>query len=188
MILSLAGFMGCGKSSVASLLGEITGCTVVDLDSYIEETTGRKIPEIFASDGEAAFRLMELEALSDVISSYDGTPMVLSLGGGTLTGAAARETVRACTICVYLKASVETLARNLEGSAPSRPLLDGAISGEALRHRIEFLLSERSPIYESAADVIIDIDGKTPREVAEEIERHVHIVGEKDVLLVGQDL
>ncbi|MBQ9891739.1 MAG: shikimate kinase [Bacteroidales bacterium] len=169
MILSLAGFMGCGKSSVASLLGEITGCTVVDLDSYIEETTGRKIPEIFATDGEAAFRLMELEALSDVISSYDGTPMVLSLGGGTLTGAAARETVRACTICVYLKASVETLARNLEGSAPSRPLLDGAISGEALRHRIEVLLDERSPIYESAATLTISVDGKTPREVAEEV-------------------
>ena len=169
MIISLSGFMGCGKSTVAAILAEKTGCRSVDLDSFIEETSGRMIPEIFASDGEAAFRLMELEALSDVISSYDGTPMVLSLGGGTLTGAAARETVRACTRCIYLRATVETLARNLEGSAPSRPLLDGAISGEALRHRIEALLDERSPIYESAADIIIDIDGKTPCEVAEEV-------------------
>ena len=71
MIICLTGFMGCGKSSVGRRLSELLCCPFMDLDHVIKERTGRTIPEIFATDGEAAFRAMELEALTDIVS-YGG--------------------------------------------------------------------------------------------------------------------
>ena len=62
--IALNGFMGSGKSSVGKLLAAALGCRLIDLDSFIEDKSGRSIPEIFASDGEAAFRNMEREALN----------------------------------------------------------------------------------------------------------------------------
>ncbi len=59
--------MGCGKSSVGRRLSELLCCPFMDLDSVIEEREGRTIPEIFASDGEAEFRRMEVEALEACI-------------------------------------------------------------------------------------------------------------------------
>ena len=61
--------MGCGKSSVGRYLSELLCCPFMDLDAVIEETQGRSIPEIFATDGEAAFRQMEVEALSRIIEA-----------------------------------------------------------------------------------------------------------------------
>ena len=69
MIITLTGFMGCGKSSVGRCLSELLCCPFMDLDAVIEETQGRSIPEIFATDGEAAFRQMEVEALAQIIES-----------------------------------------------------------------------------------------------------------------------
>ena len=59
--------MGCGKSSVGRRLSELLCCPYMDLDAVIEERTGRSIPDIFASDGEAAFRQMELETLHNIL-------------------------------------------------------------------------------------------------------------------------
>ena len=68
MIISLTGFMGCGKSSVGRRLSELLCCPFMDLDDVIVESAGRSIPEIFASEGEQVFRQMELEALKQIIS------------------------------------------------------------------------------------------------------------------------
>ena len=68
MVISLTGFMGCGKSSVGRKLSELLCCPFMDLDEVIKESAGRSIPEIFASDGEAVFRQMELQALKAVVS------------------------------------------------------------------------------------------------------------------------
>ena len=69
MIISLTGFMGCGKSSVGRKLSELLCCSFMDLDDVIVERAGRSIPEIFETDGEAAFRQMEREVLRDIITS-----------------------------------------------------------------------------------------------------------------------
>ncbi|MBQ3207239.1 MAG: shikimate kinase [Bacteroidales bacterium] len=71
MIITLTGFMGCGKSSVGRRLSELLCCPFMDLDSIIEEYAGKSIPEIFATEGEAAFRQMELEALRTIIGHSD---------------------------------------------------------------------------------------------------------------------
>ena len=71
MIICLTGFMGCGKSSVGRRLSQLLCCPFMDLDDVIVEDAGRSIPEIFASEGEAGFRRMELEALMGILSTSE---------------------------------------------------------------------------------------------------------------------
>lgn len=167
----MTGFMGSGKSSVGKELSALLSYPVIDLDSYIEEKEGRSIPEIFASGGEAAFRRMELDALTELLS--DPVQMILSLGGGTLTTPECAELVHRKTLCIYLRAATDTLVRNLEGDTAGRPMLSQG-STSPLRGRIEELMSLRSGIYESSAHHIIDIDGKTVAAIASEI---VSVIG-----------
>ena len=163
--------MGCGKSSVGRRLSELLCCRFMDLDSVIEERTGRSIPEIFASDGEAAFRDIEKNTLKDVFLKTHLTPdtLVLSLGGGTVMTPECADLIHEKTTCIYLKASLETLVSHLESQTSDRPLL----SGTNLRDRISELMALRSSTYEKTAHVIIDTDGKTVDCIAEEILSHL---------------
>ncbi|MBR5013597.1 MAG: shikimate kinase [Bacteroidales bacterium] len=194
MIISLTGFMGCGKSSIGRRLSELLCCPYIDLDSVIEEMVGRSIPEIFAKDGEAVFRQMEHAALTSVIttvsssspyspSSNDGNPirttsvpltestgiMVLSLGGGTVMTRECAEMVMENTICIYLRASVDTLVTNLKDEADGRPMLQSSVS---LRERIEELMSQRADTYEKTSHIVVDTDGKSIDEIATAIITH----------------
>ena len=71
MIISLTGFMGCGKSSVGRRLSQLLCCPFMDLDDVIIESAGRSIPEIFTSEGEEGFRRMELETLKEILSTSE---------------------------------------------------------------------------------------------------------------------
>ena len=156
--ISLIGFMGSGKSSVGKELAKLLpSMELIDLDTYIEAMTGRTIPEIFENEGEAAFREMEKSALEDIFMTGEltGVSYILSLGGGTVTSEACRRMVRRNTTCFYLKASVETLVRNLETWPGDRPMLKG---GKSLRSRVEELMATRGPIYEKTAHHIINVD------------------------------
>ena len=172
--------MGCGKSSVGRRLSQLLCCPFIDLDQVIEERAGRTIPEIFAQDGESVFRQMELEALKSVVysASHDvkivtkqsseprqATRMVVALGGGAVMTPKCAEIVQSETMCIYLRASIDTLVGHLEGQADGRPMLQGA----ELRERIERLMGERSDTYEANAHTIIDIDGKNIDEIGAEI-------------------
>ena len=176
--------MGCGKSSVGRELSALLCWSYADLDAVIEERAGRSIPEIFASDGEAAFRQMELDSLTSQAmgpslcgqrgSTVSDTPsdqheacnMIVSLGGGTVMTPECAEIIHRQTLCIYLKASVDTLVSRLEGEAEGRPMLNSDVS---LRERITRLMEQRSATYESTSHHIIDTDGKTIAEIAQEI-------------------
>ena len=164
MIISLTGFMGCGKSSVGRELSRLLCCPFMDLDSVIEEREGRRIPEIFATEGEAAFRRMEAEALRKCIYGQASDKLVVALGGGTVMTEECAKIVHEKTVCIYLRASVETLMVHLAGEVNNRPMLAGN-----LRTRIEELMSIRSATYEKTAHIMIDTDGKTIEEIAREI-------------------
>lgn len=178
MVAALMGFMGCGKSSVGrDLAGRLHEYAFVDLDEFIEESEGETIASIFNEQGEARFREVEAEALGfwlslssaggDSSDAGAGQGLLISLGGGTPTNPECRRMLEeAGAVCIYLKASARTLARNLEGGLSERPLLQGS---ECLKGRIDGLLAERSPIYESLATHIIETDGKTIEQVGEEI-------------------
>ena len=163
MIISLTGFMGCGKSSVGRELSKLLCCPFMDLDDVIQERDGRKITDIFAENGEAVFRQMELDALQK-ITVQEGT-MILALGGGTLMTQGCAEIVHKRTTCIYLRADIGTLINHLEGEAEGRPML----KGESLRARIQELMDLRSATYENTAHIIIDTDGKSIEAIASEI-------------------
>ena len=156
--------MGCGKSSVGRRLSRLLCCPFMDLDEIIEQKSGRTIPEIFAESGEAGFRSIEQNTLESILSDQTDEPAVLSLGGGTVTTQACADIVKEKTLCIYLKASADTLREHLEGETANRPMLAGDI-----RKRINELMDVRSAIYESTAHIIVDIDGKSIAEIAEAI-------------------
>ena len=112
--------------------------------------------------------------LQQELPSKNNPTLVLALGGGAVMQEECGEMVHSGTLCIYLRASVETLVERLTGEAVGRPLIAGADSGKssqtALRTRILELMAARSETYERVAHIIIDTDGKSIDEVAEEIE------------------
>ena len=168
--------MGCGKSSVGRRLSQLLCCPFMDLDQVIEEREDRSIPEIFSRDGEPEFRRIELEALKHVVGEHPS--LVLALGGGAVMTKECAEIVHSDTLCIYLKASVETLMEHLSGQTDSRPLLNThdchsdrakRVEESALRDRITELMALRSDTYEKTAHIVIDTDGKSIEAVASEI-------------------
>ncbi|MBQ0096112.1 MAG: hypothetical protein KBS53_00500 [Bacteroidales bacterium] len=169
MTIALTGFMGCGKSHVAACIAGKTGGFFFDLDDTIQIGEGLSVSEIFETHGEAAFRLLELEYLDRIICDYAGFPtdMVLSLGGGTILTPQCAELIKKNAVCVYLRASVDELVRNLEITGiEHRPVLAGT---DDLHGSVATLLEKRAPIYEKAADIILDVDGLSFDEVADRI-------------------
>ena len=182
--------MGCGKSSVGRRLSQLLCCPFMDLDAVIEERVGRTIPEIFKRGGEKAFRDIERDVLTDVLSATMAVssrgPLILSLGGGTVMTPECEKLIHENTLCVYLRTSVETLVSRLSSETEGRPVLNAgrtqhdvipseaeeSISQvEALRARIESLMARRASTYERTAHIIIDTDSHTIDSLAEELSK-----------------
>ena len=155
----LIGPMGAGKSTVAGLLAQAWGVPARDTDADIEAGEGREISEIFVDSGEAHFRALEAAAVADALASHDG---VLSLGGGAVLDPATRELLAGTTV-VFLRVGLSEAVKRV-GLGVGRPLLLGNV-----RSRIKALLDERTPVYEAAATLVVDTDGRAPEEVAAEI-------------------
>ena len=132
----------------------------MDLDDLIVKKAGKSIPEIFAEDGEPAFRQLEARLLRQTVEKYTENTVVLALGGGAVTAPASAALLREKTVCIYLRATLETLQSRLEGETAGRPLADASLADR---------LAAREPLYEQTAHVIIDTDGLSPDEVADEI-------------------
>ena len=160
MMITLTGFMGSGKTTVGRILADALGCLFLDLDDLIVKKAEKSIPDIFAEDGEAAFRALEARLLRQTVEKYAESTMVLALGGGAVTTPASASLLHEKTVCIYLRASLDTLLQRLEGETAGRPLADSSLAAR---------LAERAPLYEKTAHVVIDTDGLTPDEVADEI-------------------
>lgn len=161
----LIGFMGSGKSSVGRKLADLLAVPCLDTDALIEEQEKMTIREIFTRMGQAYFRDAETRAVRS-LTGREGR-YVLSVGGGLPLRAENREILRKLGTVVYLKASVQTLAERLARDT-TRPLLQGE---EPLEEKITRILSEREALYEEACSHVVLSDGKSVREVAQEIRR-----------------
>ena len=159
----LEGFMGSGKSTVSEILSDKLDLELIDTDEAIEEAEGRKISDIFEQDGEEAFRDMETGLVEMMVSDHM-RETVISLGGGLPVREKNRELLKKVGKVVYLRTAPETVYDRLKGD-DTRPLL----KSEDPLSRIKELQDKRGKIYEEAADIIVDTDGKTPAEVADEI-------------------
>ena len=160
MMITLTGFMGSGKTTVGKVLADFLGCPFMDLDDLVVKKAGKSIPDIFAQDGEPAFRLLEAQVLRKTMEKYAESTAVLALGGGAVLAPASAALLHEKTVCIYLRATLETLLARLEGETAGRPLADASLADR---------LAAREPIYEKTAHVIIDTDGLSPDEVADEI-------------------
>lgn len=147
----LIGFMGSGKTTFGKWLKRNKDYSFCDTDQYIEKQQKRKIKQIFAEDGEMAFRDMETEALKELKGLLDDS--VISVGGGLPVREENRRLLKELGTVVYLRTSVQVLVKRLK-SDKDRPLL----AGGNLKEKIEGLMSEREALYMDAADVVIDTD------------------------------
>lgn len=154
--LFLTGFMAAGKSSVGRSLAQRLGCSFADLDTLIEAKAGKTIMDIFAEQGEAAFRQLETEVLLSLPTEAAG---VYATGGGTIMAAENRRFMQRVGRIVYLRASWQTLQRRLADSS-GRPLAASDNDWASVRQRLE----QRLPIYEQA-DLIVDTDGHSVDQV-----------------------
>lgn len=162
----LEGFMGSGKSTVGIRLSYKLSMTVVDTDKLIEREQGVTISEIFASQGEEAFRQMETRMLKKLLD--EGSKQIISLGGGTPIQEENRLLLKELGMVVYLRVKPETVYARLKNDT-TRPLLQCDNPLEKIRS----LLEQRSAAYEQAADLIIDVDDKSFDEILEIIRNAV---------------
>ncbi len=160
MMITLTGFMGSGKTTVGKVLADFLGCPFMDLDDLVVKKAGKSIPDIFAQDGEPAFRQLEAQVLRKTVDKYAESTAVLALGGGAVLAPASAALLHEKTVCIYLRATLDTLLARLEGETAGRPLADASLADR---------LASREPIYEETAHAIINTDGLTPDEVADEI-------------------
>jgi len=162
--IALIGLTGAGKSTVARELGERLGTVVADLDEMLEAEEGLTVAGLFARSGEAWFRRREGEILDQALAAGAG---VIACGGGIVVDVVRRDALRRRCRVVWLEVPVEEAARRVEAEISSRPLL----AGRDPRAVLEEMLGRRSPLYAEAAAVRVATAGKTPGEVADEIER-----------------
>jgi 3-dehydroquinate synthase len=160
----LYGPPGVGKSSVGQLLAEKLDLDCWDLDQEIERQVGETIPEIFAKEGERAFRDHERRILREIVSREAG---VCALGGGALVTDANRAFVEEHGEVVFLEAEAHELLKRLRKARGVRPLL----ARNPLENLLE-LLRERADHYTSF-DIRIGTNGKLPEQVAWEIQRRL---------------
>lgn len=165
------GFMGAGKTSVSQQLAVTHGLASIDADEYLELREDRIIADIFAEDGEEAFRDIETDVLRDLAKR---SPRLIGCGGGVVTKRPENaEIMRKEGFVVYLQVSADEAARRIPNT-DSRPMFKNL---ETARKTI----IERIPSYEAAANATVQTEGRSVREVAEEVAR---ILMENDILKV----
>ena len=158
--LALVGFMGTGKTSAGRLVAEQLHFEFLDTDEFIQARSGRTIADIFAQNGEPTFRELE----RDVVRELAGrTRTVISTGGGLPTNPDNLAALKAHALVVCLWASPEKIWERVRNQS-HRPLLQSPDPQRKIRELLEL----RAPFYQQA-DVLIDTDRRSAREVAQKI-------------------
>ncbi len=158
--VALIGFMGCGKSTVGQALARRLKFEFVDTDRLIEEQAGCSIAEIFARDGEPAFRARERQ----VIEALAGRArLVIATGGGVGACPELLESLKAHALVVWLWASPDTIWERVRHQT-HRPLLQVPDPPARIRE----LLAAREPVYRRA-DVLVNVEGRALRQIVSQI-------------------
>ena len=158
--LVLIGFMGTGKSVVGQALAKRLKRRFIDIDDQIEREMGRPIRQIFAEEGELAFRRLEKAMIQRVTADED---QVIATGGGAVMDPANFEALQRTGWLVWLKAEPDVILQRV-GDVHSRPLLNVADP----RSRLEELLTLRQATY-AKANAVVDTSKQTIEHVVDEI-------------------
>ena len=151
------GFMGAGKTSTARKLARKAGVAALDMDTYIERRCDRKVKQIFAESGEAAFRAIETEVLRELAH---GEPRLVSCGGGVVLSEVNREILKENGFVVYLKVTAAEAASRISDLS-TRPLFGDL-------EQAQRIIDSRLPLYDEVADAEIDTAGRGTGSIARE--------------------
>ena len=164
--LALIGFMGAGKSCVGRLTADLLHFTFLDTDHVIEARAGKSISDIFAQDGEPAFRQWERRVVEELTRRQR---TVIATGGGLPADEASLASLKAHALVVCLWASPEAIWERVRGH-DHRPLLNEPDPLAKIRQ----LLSAREPYYRQA-DVLVNTERRSVREVAQHVVHQFHM-------------
>ncbi len=156
----LVGLPGSGKSTIGRRLAKALDVTMLDTDAAIEQQTGRRIADIFATDGEKEFRRIEEGVIRAALAEHDG---ILSLGGGAVTTPGVRAALAGHTV-IYLEINATEGVRRTGGNTV-RPLLAGPDRAEKYRA----LMSQRVPLYRQVATIRVNTNRRNPGAVVRHI-------------------
>jgi shikimate kinase len=159
-VIVLIGFMGAGKTTVGHLLAGKLGLPFIDSDVVIEERGGRPVRQIFADDGEEAFRALEHETVAGLLGGRDA---VLALGGGAVEHPATQAVLRPAHV-VYLHVGYPAAVARVGGD-DGRPMLR--------RPDLEAVYQRRLAAYAAVATVTVPTDGRGPEDVCLDIVEHL---------------
>lgn len=155
----LVGLMGSGKSTVGALLAEELGRPLIDVDVVIEAQTGMTVRELWERGGEAAYRPLERDVVVHALST-DGPDVLAMPGGGVEEDLVRAALTAADTFTVWLRADPATLAERV-GRSDHRALL-----GDHPLAVLEQQVAERSRTFASLADLVLDLEDRSPDDLA----------------------
>ena len=155
-MIVLVGFMGAGKTTVGQLLAQQLGLPFIDCDLVIESRAGRSIREIFAADGEPAFRELEHEVTAELLRGRDA---VLALGGGAAEHPATRRALRGSQV-VYLQVGYDEAMLRVSHDT-GRPMLSAP--------DLHAIFDRRQATYRSVAPQTVATGGRRPEDVCLDI-------------------
>ena len=154
----LIGMPGAGKSTVGVVLAKVAGHKFLDSDLVIQERTGKLLHELITEHGIDGF----IEIENKINAEINTEKSVIATGGSVIYGKEAMEHLKEIGLVVYLKLTLESIAERL-GDLQQRGV--ALKNGQGLKE----LYEERIPLYEQYADLVIDCEEKSIREITEEI-------------------
>ena len=155
----LIGMMATGKTTVGRAAAARTGWPYVDNDELVVRATGLTARELLARDGEPALRAAESAGLAALLELP--APLAAGVPGGVVLDAADRARLRDGGHVVELRARVDTLVERV-GDATDRPWL-----GDDTATALARLSAERAPLYAEVATQVVDVDDRSPDELAD---------------------
>ena len=164
--LLLIGYRGTGKTTVARLLAQRLGWAAIDADVELERRAGKTIREIFADDGEPAFRDLETAILAELVEREE---VVIATGGGVVVRPGNRDLLARADCVVWLQASVPTIVSRLTADSTTRDRRPALSQQSTLEAEVQQLLEDRTALYRSCAHWAMDTDTLTPEQIADQI-------------------
>jgi 3-dehydroquinate synthase len=168
--ITLIGFSGTGKSTVASLVAQRLGWEAIDADDYIEAQTGRSVPDIIAEDGEVAFRQVEASSFETL---QPRQRVIVAAGGGAPVLETTRRAIVEAGPVICLRASPEVTEERAAGDAKTRARPIRGNSASVAR-----IMDQRAALYDQA-DFTLNTNALSPSEVADEVVRLYQAYGER---------
>lgn len=158
----LIGMPGAGKSTIGVLLAKAVNYEFLDTDITIQKETGKKLYEIIAENGLAAFLQIE----NDVLKKVEADRTVIATGGSAVFGREAMEHLKEIGTVVYIRLSCEEIIRRVNNIKTRGIAMQ---KGDSM----EDVYRQRTPLYEKYADIIVDVEHTTIEEAVERIMEHV---------------